>query len=788
MTINLLSQQHSIYHTQVEWDAMASIISQFAFFESNKKKLTNQLYQSDAEALAIELTKISLYDRHFQYDYRSIWKQVIIKLPSDQSLARYLTHLEKDGILNFAELNKLVILIEAGFIISQDFPNLILEEFKSLLNVNHSHIQKHFSKEFRHLVDLDGEIHFEKHPDLAEFNQRLKDTEGRIRKIVHEWIHDPQHTKVLQFQSYDIHFDRYVVPVRSDSYRSDIGTIITRSETGQTLFVEPFEVREICNKRLEIMAKIDEIINQLNLKFSRKLRAHIPEIRRILESFLVIDFYTAKIEFAEKFSLHCPTLRSEPGFQFNELFHPLIKNPIKNNVKCESKNKGIVISGPNTGGKTVFLKSISIAYLLLSHGFFVPAKQAEMYLYDGLFYFGNDLQDLKTGLSSFSGEVKNYIELMENILPSNLILIDEIFNSTSSDEASALSMAYFDELHKKSICHIVVSTHHQMFKTLIHQDEDYLSCHVGFDTVGMKPTYKIIWGTPGASMAIDIFSILSSKNNFVRDIPQKALMHLNDKHVSYETLLQKVTQKQVELDKLLHSNKKLESDLKNQKGAMEGVLQLKLNDELARAQKEIEKILNEAKALCNEVQKKQITKIKKIEDKGYQLKSKISSLNKNHENQQDINLYGDLEFDEIMIGDRVFSNVLKKEFVVQSKDSRKKEVLIGKGPIKITVPFNTLSRSSRGNQVVDVKVSFQKSTDSAVELDARGLRLSEFQTQVDRALGDLLAGDIPYLTIIHGHGEGILKNWLRKYIYSSSQFIIQNGEQGNDGTTTIVIG
>src|SRR5690606_15629289 len=200
--------------------------------------------------------------------------------------------------------------------------------------------------------------------------------------------------------------------------------------------------------------------------------------------------------------LECPRIKDSPGFKFTALFHPLLKNPVKNTADCGKNNHGIVVSGPNTGGKTVFLKSIALSYLLFYHGFFVPASEAEMYPYEGLFYFGNDLQDLKAGLSSFSGEVRNYIELIERILPSNLILIDEIFNSTSSDEASALSMAYFDELHKKSACHIIVSTHHQMFKTLIHQDRSYISCHVGFDTESMKPTYKIQWGTPGASMAI----------------------------------------------------------------------------------------------------------------------------------------------------------------------------------------------------------------------------------------------------------------------------------------------
>src|SRR5690606_33846564 len=152
------------------------------------------------------------------------------------------------------------------------------------------------------------------------------------------------------------------------------------------------------------------------------------DLQTIHDHLLTFDYYLAKIGFSYRYQLTRPRLKSTPGFKLTDLFHPLISKPIKNDVLCEKNHHGIVISGPNTGGKTVFLKSIALSYLLLYHGHFVPALEAEMYPYEGLFYFGNDLQDLNVGLSSFSGEVKNYIQLIENILPTNLVLIDEIFN------------------------------------------------------------------------------------------------------------------------------------------------------------------------------------------------------------------------------------------------------------------------------------------------------------------------------------------------------------------------
>ena len=764
---------------------MSKIISHFAYFESNKTSLVGELYAGRKDDLENEFLRTEAYLKRFNDDFRPRFYQLLQSLPSDHSLSRFIAHLSKDGILTFSELNKLCLLIEAAQTIKKDFPDCEIPEFAIIKGTDFQPLERKFLREFRHLVDRNGEVHFDRHPDLSELTRRLRELEEKIRRSVQDWISIPGNAKVLQYNSYDVHYDRFVVPVRSDSYRSDLGLIISRSESGQTLFVEPFEVREACNRRMELIAKVDEIINQIATKFSRGLGEFVPILQSLYGQFLRIDHYLAKVEFSNQYKLERPNVRSTPGFKFTQLSHPLLKHPVRNSVNCEKSHHGIVISGPNTGGKTVFLKSIALAYLLFNHGFFVPAMDAEMYPYEGIFYFGNDLQDLQGGLSSFSGEVRNYIDLLEHILPTNLILIDEIFNSTSSDEASALSLAYFDELHKRSTSHILVSTHHQMFKTLIHQDRNYISCHVGFDVETMKPTYKIIWGTPGASMAVDIFQLLSQHHEGLSEVPIKARSYLSAKNVSYETLLQKVSQKQIELDRLLHSNRQVEVELRNQKGAMEGVVKMKIAEELAHARQEIDKILAEARSIVDQAKRNEIHKPRRIDEKAQQLKTKLGKQFEEQDVLEDIST-GDLDINTIKVGDPVFSLSLKKEFIVHAIDFRKREVTIAKGPIKINVPAQTLSRSKHAVKSSNVSVSFQKTTVSHVEYDTRGMRLSEFQSTVEKALGDLLVGDIPYLGIIHGHGDGVLKKWLRGYIEKSEEFLIQNNNS-DDGKTYIIL-
>lgn len=787
MTINLISTERSPHHLQVEWDVIQGIIAQFAHFESNKLELTTGLFQNRLPDLAAELVRVETYVKEFRDEMSPLVDQLKNKLPSDDSLKRYLGHVAKEGVLNFSELNKVALLVECASFLGNELGQGKIPELQHLAQVDYRPFERKVLREFRHLVDESGELFLERHPELAELNRRLRETEERIRRTIQEWINEPKNQKTLQYHSYDVHYDRFVVPVRTDSYRSELGLIVSRSDSGQTLFVEPFEVREACNRRIELIAKIDEIITQLARKFSLSFKEFEEFLNDLHQQFLSFDFYLAKATFAQRYDLQRPHFRDKPGFTLNGLFHPLIQGAVKNSVDCKSSHHGIVISGPNTGGKTVFLKSIALSYLLFYHGHFVPALEAEMFPYEGLFYFGNDLQDIRTGLSSFSGEVKNYLDLLENILPSNLILIDEIFNSTSSDEASALSLAYFEELHQRADCHIVVSTHHQMFKTLVHQDRHYLSCHVGFDMKNMRPTYKIQWGTPGSSMAIDIFRILSRHQESVKNIPDRALARLNTKNVSYETLLQRVSQKQIELDQLLTSTRKLEVELKNQKGAMEGVLNLKIQEELTRARKELEQIMNEARHIVDQARRQEIQKVRKIDERTHDLRSKINALRGDAPEEPSQVMASNLTIDQLSIGDSVYSLLMKKEFSVQAIDPRKKEVTIAKGAIKLTVPVHTLTASKRAPLRPNVNVSFERPADTQLDYDVRGMRLSEFQNLIQKGLGHLLSGDVPYLQVIHGHGDGILKNWLRDYLKRSKDFKGEIPENGNDGETKITL-
>ncbi len=789
MSVNLLESLNQRLQTPIEWDALTHSIQSYFYFEENKNRATQTVYFNRINELNSEIAKTQLYLTLFSDEDRQWIIQIFKQIVPDESILAKIQFIEKAGVLNLRELNDLAKLIEALILIKTDLKPNALTELANIKAQDFGSFQRRFLKEFRYLVEPDGTFIYDRHPEISELKKRIAELEERLRRSIQEWLNNNDHQKVLQFNSYDVIYDRYVVPVRSDSYRSDLGIIVSRSDSGQTLYVEPLIVRELCNRRMELLNKFDELINTLCIRFSTQLAFVAPDLRFLYQQMVDAELYIAKGELATSWGLSMPETKTTPGFNIRKLFHPLIKNAVKNDVECVENNHGIVISGPNTGGKTVFLKSITLCYLFYYHGHFVPATHAELFPYEGLFYFGNDLQNLSSGLSSFSGEVKNYISLIEHLRESNLVLIDEIFNSTSSDEASALSLSYFNELHRRGKCHIVVSTHHQMFKTLVHQDQQYISAHLGFDPVGLKPSYKMIWGTPGSSMALDIFRLLANGHPIVSSIPDEALKYLNSKNISYETLLQKVSQKQVELDSLLTEQHQLNLDLRNQKGSMESILRLKLQEEVAKAKTEVQKILAEAYQFVDEAKIGNIHKKRRVDDMKVTLQQKVRELSSDEEITPEVIEQIHVQFEELKVGDIVYSLKLRKDFTVLGLDQRKKEVIIGKGAMKFPVSFNTLTKNKghQQNQHNQVRVSIQKTSNTNFEYDVRGMRLSDFQNLVENALGDLLSGDVPFLNIVHGHGDGILKKWLRDYLKRSQDFQWAVPENGNDGETKITI-
>lgn len=770
-----------------EWSHITEMLAEFFFFDYNKEcivKDSNQIL-SHSE-IQFSFNRIQFFQEYLLDEYSQSFAQLLHPLDPTVSLPDIIGHVRKSGFVGLRDQNRLILGLEVAHKIARSSSRHDLNPLTGIVEQTNTHNLTSLVKDFRHLISKEGSLDYNRHPELLKLNIQLTELESRIRKILQDLIRSDDWKTLLQFDGFDIIDERYVLPVRTDSFKSALGFIISRSETGHTLFVEPHVMRDYSHKRLEIVSKIKDITFQLETSFFKRISNSIEDIGQAILSLIEFDYYLGKSRFCMSKGLNRPINRGRPGFVFHDLFHPLIPRPIKNDVYLDSAQTALIISGPNTGGKTALIKAIALSYKFYFSGLFVPALHSELFHYDVIFFSANDLQDIEKGLSSFSGEVSYYLHLSERLKTNNLILVDEIFNSTSSDEASALTLAMIDNFNLRKNSHFVISTHHQLLKNLAGERPTIISGSMGFDVDKMNPSYRFYQGIPGQSMAIEIFEKLAHTNPYGTLISDEARHLLDKKQVNYEKLVTQVAIKNRELDELITANRNKEKDLLDREKSLEGIMKIKISDELNRIKDHVSKLQKEAFQILESVKAGELTKVRKIEDQFSLINKKIDSSDEQQNMNSDEIFADTLAIHQLRPGNIYFNVFLKKEVQLQSIDWRRRQAIVTKGSLTVNVPLNTFKKGTTTvNSFQQIRISVTRESERPYVLDCRGMRLEEFQHQVEKGLADLLAGDTGKLNIVHGHGDGVLKSWLRSKISKSKDFKWSVPENGNDGETEI---
>ncbi len=781
MTTNI--QNKSTILKQLEWDLFYAKVKAISLFPNTAAHIMEN--EVDGHRLETTYTITDKFLETENYEEIVEIQHKLSDLNFDHIKRDSGQRLSKGEVFSLEKLASVIRSIEV-FIEHKDFLSKSLLEFMADdIDRFIFEFKKNILKEFRTFVTKDCEIDFFKHPKLNQLYKRQIEIEQNSRVLLTKLRHQSKFEETLQFESHDIINDKYVLPIKSDGYSSNLGAIVARSESGRTLYVEPFELKELNIQRMEIVLKIDQILHEISRDFSTRLAAHRVHIDYASQIIFSFDEFRTRATFAQEFRLNRPTICNEHKIELNSFFHPLIDNPVKNSLLIKPSDKGLVISGPNTGGKTAAIKAIGITSFFIKHGLFVSASKAEVFNFQNIFYFGNDQQSLEEGLSSFAAEVKNYTELLELLGDTNLVIIDEIFNSTSSEEASALAFSFFEEITKTSGSKVIVSTHHQTLKTITHSESNYISCHVGFDGSTNSPTYKLIFGSPGSSLALDIFKKLAGDRPQCDKIYKMALKRLDNKMVNYEKLLHSLSEREGKLNKIIQENEVLNKELKNQKEAARGLIQLKVDEEVSKVKQKLSKIEQKAYSVLKQTKSGEIKSSRAQDKKFSQIQNEISPFITKKEAPR-VEKFKDMPRPkELVLGNKYFCSFVNQT-VTLIKLNNKNEATVSRGNLKIKCPVSSLhsaSKEARSNKVI---VNTFRSQTSKLEYDCRGMRLHEFQNIVENAVPDLLSGELPFINFIHGHGNGTLKNWLRDFIKKNGSITWDKGESGNDGETRII--
>lgn len=786
MGLNLLNNNTEALEL-LDWSQLTADISSLSHFELTQYKLATPPKARAVPVIQRDLDLLETYLENYD-DFSLTFNSKIRMLPESSDHFRLIPDISKGKFFEARELHFLAQIAECFHGCNALFKSLVFEKDFSFDPNQLTKIKRNFVNPLRDFVDHSGNVSYERHPVLKKLYAEVLSLENDLRISIQKTAKSDLYSARLQLDSYDIINDRYVLAVRSDSYNADLGPIISRSQSGMTLFVEPYDVREKGNKRIFLLSEIESTILKLTIELSKTVHLYFHEFSLMSQWCLELDWLNTRATYTQKLGLTKPTLNEKFYFEFNNIYHPLIKNPVKNNLLLDSIHKGLIISGPNTGGKTVVLKSLTLSLLLVHLGLFVPAIHADLHPVEEVFYFSHDHQNLSEGLSSFASESKYYLELLKSLGSKNLIIIDEIFNSTSSEEASALAIAFLDEIHMCSQSKVVLSTHHQVLKTFMHSRGDYVSAHVGYDFDQNRPTYKLILGEPGSSLAFKIFENLSEKFGIKTQISERAKELLDKKQVTYETLLQELSQKKIDLDKLLGQNKLLNVELKNQKAAMEGTLFLEREKIMGEYTKKIKALFTQAENLITDVREGKIGNRRGLNNEISNIHSALlkEAPEKKKADPADVYAhYKSILFEDIQLNSTVFSVNIRKNVKVTQLNPRKKEVQIQHGALSVWVTPETLRYASGSKPVQRVSINIEKTVRTDIEVDCRGMRLEEFQKVCEQSIEGVLIGEIPFVTIIHGHGDGVLKNWLRNYLRKEHRDLRWENIEGNDGCTKI---
>lgn len=637
-------------------------------------------------------------------------------------------------------------------------------------------------------------------PALAKIRRTIRSENESIQKKLQEMIRSQG--AYLQDAIVTQRSGRYVLPVKADSRAQVPGIIHERSATGVTLFVEPSSIVEANNRIRELQSEeadeIARILRQLSDAF-RPYREDLREDQRILteldvlfaKAVLARDMQAVPVEFNDRFFLEIPEGR-----------HPLIPAPevIPVSVTMKDGIRSLIVTGPNTGGKTVTLKMIGLFSAMAQCGLFVPASRtAHLPVFRGIYADIGDEQSIEQSLSTFSAHMKSIIYAVRHADTHALILLDELGSGTDPQEGAALAQAVLEDLYSKG-CMMIATTH-------IGELKDFASAHDGFENASMewssatlKPTYQLLMGVPGRSNALAISQSLGLPKSIVR----AAEGYMNTEAVNYAKLIESA---QKERDRARENARRTKELLRDAREQLK-----EADNRVRRAEEKRRSILDKAnqKALdivadARETAEDAISEAKKLTRKQTEadrtrstqtirgkLQDKRASIEKHERRHKEVEW---LRKEEIVPGQTVHIVPMDAAGTVLEPPNNKGLVRLQAGILTLELPFSNLARAEEDSQKAQKNrtydhVDLASRKDISMRLDLHGFTVDEAIIEVDRYLDDAFLAGLKEVSIVHGRGTGKLRHGVRDYLRTHAHVAKMrpgNYDEGGDGATIVTL-
>ena len=608
---------------------------------------------------------------------------------------------------------------------------------------------------------------------LADIRRKIRSASSRVRSQLDKMIHSSKYQKYLQDPIVTIRDGRFVVPVKSE-YRSEIaGLVHDTSASGATVFIEPLSVVETNNDIKVLLSKEKAEIERILTGLSSEAGDFSVSIITSYNATLDIDLILAKAQLAYKMKASLPIINNEGKINLIKARHPLIKDDkiVPININLGDKFDTLVITGPNTGGKTVSIKTIGLFTLMAMCGLMIPASDnSSISIFDKVLVDIGDEQSIEQSLSTFSSHMTNTIEIIKEADHNSLVIFDELGAGTDPTEGAALAMAILETIKEKG-SKIVATTHYAELKEYALQEDRVENACCEFDVNTLKPTYKLLIGIPGSSNAFAI----SQKLGMEKYVVDKARSFIADDKNKFDEVIKTIeaTRNQLEEEKQEALKLKIEAQkIKEDSIKQYEKIKSSAQSEIDAAKQKASRMLDKATLQVNELLE-QINKIKKNnnvsqEDRAL-LKAKLKELQNTADPIEKKNL-GDYKLPrKLKKGDTVLICDMDKEAEVLEEPDSSNKVLVQAGIIKTRVNLSNLRliekpktkvTSQRGRR--NVQSISQRSAN--LELDLRGKNALDAIIDLDYFIDNAILLNVSQLTVIHGKGTGVLRKEVHAHL------------------------
>lgn len=644
-------------------------------------------------------------------------------------------------------------------------------------------------------IENDGHVTDDASSLLKSLRRQIITTEQSIRDTLAEFTRGKS-AKYLSEAVVTIRQDRYVIPVKAEYRNVFGGQVYDQSASGQTLFIEPKQVVSLNNRLSQQEAAQNEEIRRILRELSELIAPYTAEIEANAKLLGHLDLANAKAVYAKNIGATEPAITDEQSLYYRHAWHPLLdlKKAVKNDIMLGQDFKTMLITGPNTGGKTITLKTIGLIQLMGQSGFFIPAGEgSRIGIFDEVFADIGDEQSIEQNLSTFSSHMTNIVSFLDKITPHSLVLFDELGSGTDPQEGAALAIAILDDVAAKG-SYVVATTHYPELKVYGYERPETVNASVEFDSTTLEPTYKLLIGVPGRSNALDISSRLGLPQTIIDSASQFVSKDSQDLNNMIGDLVQKrhdVEEEKIHTQQYLKESEQLHLDLEKAYAALNEQRDQLLEKAKQKSNDMVNETSKKADQIIADLRQMRLTGGSNIkENELMDAKGQINQLHQPENLKKNKVLKRAKQKHDLHPNDDVLVKTYgQKGVLLRKAGNHEWEVQIG--ILKMKINENDLEKISvpdenaKGNRT---SVKRTASSGISTSLDLRGQRYEEALTNVDRYLDSAQLAGYSTVTLIHGKGTGSLRSGITQYLKNNravKDFEYASPNAGGNGATVV---